>query len=717
MNLTRRHFLAAAGTVGLAYVLGNGLSGSGLHRRLITGPEDFSRKGNRPGVDFRDWLMISSEGDVSVFTARTELGQGVTTVLYNLVCQALELPDARINVVMGDTDLCPGDGPTTGSSATRNVGWAFWVACHQVRRDLVLLAAEVLGEPPESLAYKSGEIINKDDGARRLGIGDLADGRVRRIALDQVTDRETPPYIDRKTLNVNADAIVTGTLKFAGDYYPQDCLYGGMLVPGYHDHLTDIQSADLERSKDVAGIEAVYEDHRTISAIGESFHAVQKALSAAEVTWKEPRQPRELMSLEQIRSGARLIKTVEFIGDAESALASADLVITETYRTQFASQVPLETPTAVVYPEGERMVVRVGTQNPFRDRYNVAKTLWTRQENVHVIAAACGGAFGAKTNLMVTRDAAKMARKMGKPIKIIYSRLADIQKLSRYKESVVVDISTGLSSSGKIVARTIDYYGDEGYGSLELYAMDHARTQLFEQTTMPVRHATIRGTSYSQNVFAIESHTDMVARAAGIEPLAFRRANVEFMKFRPVIDACSEMFGDRARRGNEGHGVGYAICNHGGRQLGAIAAEVRVDRQSGKINVLALAGAFDIGVVINVNTAVMGIKGSMIWGLGYALLEEVDLDGHLCRTTGFSNYRVPRMKDIPPIEVCFVNTVTPHQPRGCGEAPGPPTTAAIANAVFDAIGIRFYELPITPEKVLAALNGQTQKKDSVTSEA
>jgi len=327
-----------------------------------------------------------------------------------------------------------------------------------------------------------------------------------------------------------------------------------------------------------------------------------------------------------------------------------------------------------------------------------------RSDDIRVIAAACGGGFGAKTNLTAPKEAARMAKKAGKPIKLVYSRLADIQKLSRYKESVVVDISTGLSSSGMIVGRTIDFYGDEGYGSRNLYAIDDARTRLFKQTTMPARHGTMRGTSYSQDVFAIESHTDMVARAAGLDPLTFRRKNVLLKEFYPVIDVCAEIFGDRPHRPGSSHGNGFAICNHGGRQLGAVAAEVSVDRNSGKVKVLRLVGAFDVGDVINENTAMMGIKGAMIWGLGFALMEEVDLDGHRCRTTGFSNYRIPRMEDIPPIEVRFTNTVSPGRPRGCGEAPTPPTIAAIANAVYDAIGIRFYELPITPERVKAALS-------------
>jgi len=705
MNLTRRIFLGGLGTAGLAYVLRTGTDkpGGDVPAQTTLPVMEFSRKGNKPGADFRDWLMISADGIVTVYTGRTEIGQGITTVLYNLVGQGLELPEERIRVVLGDTDMCPGDGPTTGSAATRNVGWAFWVACHRIRADLVLLAAEAIDESPRNLIYRAGEIVNRSDGVHRMSIGDLANGRVRRIGTDSITDKDTPQYIDRKTLNVNADAIVTGSLKFAGDYYPEGCLYGGTLVPEYHDFLTSVQAADLRVAKSVPGIAGVYQDSGSITAIGHSFIAVQKALDAAEVTWKKPNRAKELKTAAQIRSRAVLNRIVEQVGDAKGALVAADVVVTETYRTQFASQVPMEPPTAVAYFEVDRSIVRVGTQNPFLDRYNVAQELGTPIDSVHIISAACGGAFGAKTNHKVPGEASRMAKRAGRPVKYMYSRRADIQKRSRYKESVVVDISTGLSSGGHILTRTIDFYGDEGHGTHNLYAIPHARTRLFRQALMPALHATMRGTSYTQNIFAIESHTDMVARAVGLDPLAFRRVNVALSQFRPVIDTCAEIFGYPGYRPVRDQGVGFAVCNHGGRQLGVIGAEVRVDRQSGRIEVLRLSGAFDIGVVINANTAAMGIKGAMIWGLGFALFEEVDLDGHRCETTGFNNYRIPRMKDIPPIEIRFLNNVSPRRPRGCGEMPAPPTIAAIANAVYDAIGIRFYELPMTPARVKAAL--------------
>jgi CO/xanthine dehydrogenase Mo-binding subunit len=134
-----------------------------------------------------------------------------------------------------------------------------------------------------------------------------------------------------------------------------------------------------------------------------------------------------------------------------------------------------------------------------------------------------------------------------------------------------------------------------------------------------------------------------------------------------------------------------------------VGAEVNVNRTTGKVTVVRLAGAFDFGLVINRKLATNGVKSSMIWGIGAALLEEVEIDGHRSHTNGFANYRIARMSDTPPIEVAFFDNRNPGQPRGCGEMPLPPTVAAIANAVYDAIGVRFHEIPITPERVTAAL--------------
>ena len=137
--------------------------------------------------------------------------------------------------------------------------------------------------------------------------------------------------------------------------------------------------------------------------------------------------------------------------------------------------------------------------------------------------------------------------------------------------------------------------------------------------------------------------------------------------------------------------------------MGAAAARVKVNRTNGKIKVKRICAAFDIGTVINHRTATACIRGGIIWGLGYILKEKIELDGYGCYTEFLSDYNIPRFSDMPPIDIDFLDNQAPGAPRGCGELPLIPTIAAIANAVYHAVGVRFYSTPITPERMLEAL--------------
>jgi CO/xanthine dehydrogenase Mo-binding subunit len=207
-----------------------------------------------------------------------------------------------------------------------------------------------------------------------------------------------------------------------------------------------------------------------------------------------------------------------------------------------------------------------------------------------------------------------------------------------------------------------------------------------------------------QTCFATESHIDMLAHKLGIDPLEFRRKNVEFPAFVNLIDACAEMIGYGKNELEADEGIGLAMVLHGGAQLGAIAAKVAVNRNTGKITVKHLCGAFDIGTVINLNTVTVGLRGGMAWGISFALSEEIELDGHSTKTEYFGQYGIARFSDMPPIDISFHNNHQPGgPPRGCGEMPVIPTIGAITNAVYNAVGVRFYSTPITPEKVKKAL--------------
>ncbi len=655
-------------------------------------------------VNYTDWLFIHPDGSVTAHTGRVELGQGLTSVLSNILSQALEIDPETVHLVMGDTDSCPDDGPTSGSAATRLVGWGYWRACDRLRDHLVQRAADLLSVPVDQLLYRDGAVVGRWRQDLRVAIGDLADGAVHLPMADAGVPGPSPNrYTDLGTLNVNGEAIVTGTQVYTGDLFPGSVAYASWLLPDYHVQLTRLESADLDAAGRQPGVVHAERFSNTAMVVGDSYSAVARGCSAAQPTWKTPRRSRQLDVEAEIRAGAELRRVIEANGDPDRELADSPVAVAETYITQYASQVPIETETAVADVDGGRVTVWASTQAPFRARGRVAARLGIPEDTVRVINMPVGGGFGVKVGTQAPEIAAEIARAARRRVKLVYSRDQQFRSRARYKEAVVADIATGVTRDGRLLARTLDLYQDEGHGSTETYDIPAVRTRLFA-TTMPARHGVMRGTSFVQTGFAVESHTDVVADEVGLDPLVFRKKNVHFSAFIPLLDACAERIGYGVRVLPEDHGVGVAICVHGGRQLGAVAAEVAVDRSTGVVSVVRLDGAFDVGLVINRNTLTANTKGAMLFGLGYALFEEVRLDGYQAFVRGLGDYRIPRFSDLPAIEISFHdNLVDQPMPRGCGELPVIPTLAAIANAVRRAVGLRFHTLPITPERVLAGL--------------
>ena len=706
MTVTRRTFLELAGG-GIAYAFSLSCGGTGDDLRTVPA-EELVDHATRYFVDYTEWLSIHPDGSVSAHTGRTELGQGLTTVLHNILCQGLEVSARAVDVVMGDTAQCPDDGPTEGSSATRIVGWGYWRACELVRADLIKRASNRLGLSTRKLAYRAGGVEKTNDPSVRIAIGELGDGSLRAGLVDptsasSMARRLRTSYVDQRTANVNAEAIVTGTLRYTADLFPGECDYGAFLLPEYFKPLTRVESVDLAASKRTPGVHDARTAGRTAFVVGTSYTAVQHGLSSLDATWATPDRPRKFDNEAEIRDGARLEKSIEEAGDPEGGLTASAHTLTETYTTQYASQAPMETETAIAEVDDGRVTIWASTQAPFKIPPRVAQRLRIPEQDIRVISMPVGGGFGVKVDTVAPAEAAVMAWRTGRRVKHVYSRAFQFFGRGRFKEATVIDITSGVSTDGRLVARTIDLHQDEGFGTTETYAVPNVRTRLYS-ADLPPRHGTMRGTSFVQSGFAVESHTDMVAEAVGMDPLDFRLLNVAKPAFRPLLETCAEMIGYHRREVPDDHGVGFGICHHGGRQLGAAAAEISVDRSTGVIRVERLAGAFDIGLVINRNTLTANTEGAMIWGLGFALFEEVHLDGHTTSTLSLDDYRIPRFSDVPPIELAFLdNEVGQGAPRGCGELPVIPTIGAICNAVYRAIGVRFHALPMTPERVLTAL--------------
>lgn len=708
MNMSRRQFLASLGGAGLFYAVRSspGVSAQTVPYECI--PMDLENavcKAVLTDTDYTEWIVFGPDDSVSVFTNRTELGQGLKTVIAAVVTQGLDISLEKLTVVQGDTDCCPDDGPTYGSAATQLVGWGFWQACLRIRTDLVARAARMLAIPAHQLRFTSGGVEIKGKIGKRVSAFEIGRGKVVILDIDPKSAPTAKQYVDRGLPNVNGEKIVTGELKYVGDLHMPGQLYAGWLTQPYHPNITQLSSAHLDAAEALPGVKMVKVVRGRVAAVGERYTDVIKALSLVETEWSVPKRSEQLLVEDEARMGAKLEEVKEELGDVDAGLEASDLVISETYTTQYIAHAQIETDAAVAVPEDAdgRVTVWVSSQYPFLARKIIADYLDKPQSDVRVIAMPVGGGFGGKIGNPVTRQAAEFARLAQAPIKLIYSRKNQFQLLSHYKAACIIDITTGINADGMMFARKIDSYQDLAEGSTCTYAIPNVLTRAYA-ADWPFSRAVTRGTSYVQTCFAIESHVDMLANRLGMDPFEFRRKNVQYPAFVDLIDKCAEMIGYGGSQPGSDEGIGIAIVKHGGAQLCAIAARVAVDRVTGKINVKQICAALDIGIVVSSNTAIVGIQGAVAWGIGFALSEEIKLNGHRTETEYLSQYRIPRFSDMPPIEIVFLdNHCPPGTVRGCGEMPVIPTIGAIANAIYNAIGIRFYSTPITPEKVKQAL--------------
>ncbi len=271
-----------------------------------------------------------------------------------------------------------------------------------------------------------------------------------------------------------------------------------------------------------------------------------------------------------------------------------------------------------------------------------------------------------------------------------------------FRPAALVQLESGLNAEGKIMYWECDILYAGSRSSEPVYNIPHYRVKTKNTNGVhPFNTGAWRGPGSNTNVFAMESHTDMLAQAAGMDPLSFRMKNLSDERMISVLTALAERFGHGFNKGPSGMGYGISCTNYLNSYVATIA-QVSVNTSTGKVKVEHIVCAQDMGEIINPQGAVLQIEGGITMGLSAALSEEIEFSGGRIWTENFNSYQITRFSDAPPIDVVLVdNPEIP--PQGCGEPAITTIGAALANAIFDAIGVRVYTLPMTPERILAAL--------------
>jgi nicotinate dehydrogenase subunit B len=688
--------------------------GGGVAVLVTAGPVELFAQERRRMVpeDLNAYLRIGENGRVTIFSGKIEMGQGVLTSQAQMAAEELGVAFESIDMVLGDTDLCPWDMGTFGSLTTRMFGPVLRAACAEARAVLLGLAADKLGAAKADLTVENGVVWVKSDPSRKVTYGELARGRkITRLVDEKAVLRSVKQFqvMGKSPRRLDGREKVTGAARYAGDVRLPGLLYARILRPPAHGAtLVSVDTAAAERH---AGAKVVkLED--LVAVLHADPEAAAAALAEVKPEWKtEPSSLDPENIFDHIEKAATHGEEKDRRGNLAAARAAASRLFASTYRKGYVSHAALEPHTATAEPKDGRVTVWASTQTPFPLRDQIAQALKVETQKVRVITPYVGGGFGGKSAGRQAIEAARLAVAAGRPVQVLWTRAEEFF-WDTFDPASVVEVTSAIDANGKITLWDYAVYAAGDRGAALFYDVPNARVQAFGGTSYgrqagpsihPFATGPWRAPAARMNVFAVESQIDLMAEAAGIDPLDFRLRNTSDARMRRVLQAAAETFGWKSAKRPAGGGRGRGLaCGIDAGTYVALIAEVAVDAATGALQVERVVAAQDMGIVVNPEGATMQMEGCVTMGLGYVLSEEVRFKGGEVLEHNFDTYHLPRFSALPKIETVLVKN-DEVEPQGAGEPAIVPLGGAVANALFDATGRRLYRLPLTPERVKEAL--------------
>jgi len=656
--------------------------------------------------DFNAFLRIGEDGRVSCFTGKVELGQGVITSLAQMLADELEVSLGSVDMVMGDTDLCPWDMGTFGSMTTRFFGPPLREAAAKARAVLMELAAEYLKTPLNKLKAKDGVIFDKTQSKNKVTYAQLTKGKKiakkleRKATLESVSEFT---IVGKPVSRTDATEKVTGKAMFAGDIRLPGMLYARILRPPAHG--AKIKSVDTSAAEKIKEVRVVKEGD-FIAILHKHPDEAEKALAKVKAKYDLPEAKVDDKTIfDHLLKVAPEGEAVAQGGNLQTGEKLSTDIFEETYLNSYVAHATTETHTAVAKIEGNKATVWASTQTPFRAKDEIAQVLGFPSKDVRIIPPFVGGGFGGKTQNRQAVEAARLAKLTGKPVQVAWSRAEEFF-YDTFRPAAVVKIKSGIKDSGKIFLWDYIVYFAGERGSQQFYDIPHHRTASTgggwrgTPGSHPFGTGAWRAPANNTNTFARESQIDIMALKAGIDPLEFRLKNLKDKRMLGVLTAAAEKFGWTKSKAGNGRGYGISLGIDAGTYV-AHMAEVEVDKK-GAVQVKRVVCAQDMGLSINPEGAKMQMEGCITMGLGYALTEEIHFKGGEILDLNFDTYEIPRFSWLPKIETVIIDAKD-SPPQGGGEPAIICMGAVVANAIYDAVGARLFQLPMTPDRIKQAM--------------
>jgi nicotinate dehydrogenase subunit B len=733
--ITRRQFAAGVGGLVIAFTLDPKFApaqGAKLPGSLA----------NNPMLDA--WIRIEADGSATVCTGKVELGQGIVTALAQIAAEELDLPLARLRMISGDTEKAPNEGITSGSQSIEYGGVALRLAGADARAVLVDAAAKRLGVDAGKLTVSDG-VISAPDG-RKVSYGELAGS----INLHREVDPNVKPklpavhrIVGQPIARFDIPRKVTGGVAYVQDLRLPGMLHGRVVrPPNYGAKLASIDEAAI---KAMPGVVAVVRDGSFLGVIAEREEQAIKASVALgkNAAWTPgPALPDQASIYDHLLA---LPDDPHVISDKQAPLPDGAKVIEATYRKPYMAHASIGPSCAVAQFRDGKMTVWNHSQGVFPLRGNLVMALKLPPEKIHCIHNEGSGCYGHNGADDVALDAALLARGApdGRPVRLQWMR-GDEFGWEPFGPAMVMKAKAALGADGRIADWNYDVWtnthstrpsepggdnllaswylaepqqpapphilpqpaGGGDRNAIPLYEFARQRVVHHFIKAMPIRVSALRTLGAYANVFAIESFMDELALAAGADPISFRLAHMKDPRARAVIEAVARKaaWNPHATGGDgRGRGIGFAKYKNLATYV-AVVAQVEVDRTSGRVSVPRAWAAVDSGQIINPDGLANQMEGGIIQSTSWTLREEVKFDRAGITSRDWLGYPILTMPEVPKVEVELIDRPN-ERPLGSGEGAQGPAVAAIANAFAHATGKRLRDLPLSPERVKAALAG------------
>jgi len=707
-----------------------------------------------PNLD--SWVRINTDGTITLFTGKVEFGQGIKTALAQIGAEELDVSLERIRLAATDTAYSPDEGLTVSSMSLETSGNAIRYAAAEARQLLLAIAFEELEVPRERLIVKDGTISDPQTG-RSITYWDIFGGQQ---FGRQVTGLVQPKKPDQHTLvgqaakNLDLLDKVTGNPCFVHDLDFPGMVHARVVRPPHY--AARLVSVDAEAVKNLPGVLKIVRDGSflaVITAREEQAVAAMEALGSAAQWGGEPDFPLQEDLFDHLLSQPAQSYLVVDGTPVEDPIppveppAMAAHTLTATYYRPYQMHASLGPSAAVAHMESGKLTVWAHSQGVYPLRASIAHALRITEDLVRVIHMQGPGCYGHNGADDAALDAALLARALpGQPVSLKWMR-EDEHTWEPYGPAMAMKMHASLDVSGRIIAWNHDVWsfphlsraraGSDTSGLLAawhlddpfprsqpwpimasevgehrnatpLYSFPQCRIVKHFVPNNPLRTSSMRGLGAYANVFAIESFMDELAHTAGTDPVEFRLSHLKDERARAVINAAARKAGWRRgeRLQGEGRGRGIAFAQYKNRQCyTAIVVELSVNRTSGQISLERAIIAADAGQIVNPDGLSNQLEGGFLQSASWTLKEQVTFDKHGITSRDWDSYPVLRFTDSPTIETVLVNR--PDTPfLGSGEGAQGPAPAAIANAIYDAVGIRLREIPFTPEKVKSAITAR-----------